>query len=244
MMKKKLLLPVVFMLLACGVFTAPADADVGLYDWAVNIDGVISAFPSYDSKDSIPPEIDDSLFDDVTGLGTLTATISGAGDHFVGLFVDHEIDEPINTFYNETGATSGTPAAGQTWEIDEPGWVSGDIYENLELSDATGSWLDNGIGTSVYGDTTFPDDVSMAMGWEFTLGGGLYAEIDFLLSDIAPPSGFYLQHNDPDSPESVYFSSSLNIVPVPGAVLMGVVGFGSVGWLGRCRAFKRFFVKK
>jgi len=29
MMKKKLLLPVVFMLLACGVFTAPADADAG-----------------------------------------------------------------------------------------------------------------------------------------------------------------------------------------------------------------------
>jgi hypothetical protein len=156
----------------------------------------------------------------------------------VGLFVDHEIDELSNGFSNETGATSGSPAAGQSWEIDEPGWFNGDIYGNLEAGA-----LDNGIGTSIYGDTTFPDDVSMAMGWDFVLAD-LPALITFNLSDTAPIGGFYLQQYDPDSDVSVYFSSSLTVVPVPGAVLMGSIGIGFAGWLSKRRELKGFFAKK
>ena len=222
MTNKKMFLPVVVVLLACGVFAAPAFADIGLFDWAGNIDGIISS----------PPGMDLSAFDDITGLGTITVTVSGAGSHYVGLFVDHEIDEADNTYFNETGATSGSPAAGQSWEIDEPGWFNGDIYENF-----VAGALDNGIGTSIYGDTTFPDDVSMAMGWDFDLAD-LPAIITFNLSDTAPSGGFYLIHNDPDSAKSVYFSSSLTVVPVPGAFLLGVIGAGCVGWLHRRRALK------
>ena len=228
MMKKRLLF-VVVMLLACGSYAAPAFADLALYDWAVNIDGVVSAFPSYAAQDPFLAEMDVVGFDAVTGLGTIRVTISAPGDHFVGLFVDHEIDQVVNTYYNETGATVGTPAAGQTWEIDEPGWFNGDIYENLQLSDATGSSLDNGIGTSIHGATTFPEDVSMAMGWRFSVASGLPAIVEFSLSDVAPLGGFYLRQNDPDSDASVYFSST--VVPLPGAVLLGALGLGTAGSL-------------
>ena len=233
MMKEKLLLPVALTLLACGVYTAPAVADIYLFDWVVNIDGVIAA--PFDS-DPLPPEVDDSLFDDWFGLGTVTVTVDTPGAHYVGLFVDHEIDEADNTFFNENGATFGAATAGQSWEIDEPSYVFGDIYLY--------NFLDSSLDNSNAVPAGWEDDVSMAMGWEFTVPGGLYAEIEFLLSDIAPPSGFYLEHNDPDSDKSVYFSSDLTVVPVPGAILMGVIGFGSVGWLGRNRAFKKFFAKK
>jgi len=227
MTNKKLLLPVVVVLLTCGVFAAPVFADIGLFDWAVNIDG--SMWENF-AGDSIPG--DTSAFDDITGLGIITVTVSGTGNHFVGLFVDHEIDEFANGFSNETGATSGSPAAGQSWEIDEPGWFNGDIYGNLGAGD-----LDNGIGTSIYGNTTFPDDVSMAMGWDFVLAD-VPAVITFNLSDTAPLSGFYLIQNDPDSDASVYFSSSLTAIPAPGALMLGAIGAGCVGWLHRRRALK------
>jgi len=227
MTNKKLLLPVVVVLLTCGVFSVPAFADVTLYDWAVNIDG---SMWEDSAGDSMPGNT--SAFDDITGLGIITVTVSGTGNHFVGLFVDHEIDELANGFSNETGATSGSPAAGQSWEIDEPGWFNGDIYGNLGAGD-----LDNGIGTSIYGNTTFPDDVSMAMGWDFDVAD-VPAVITFNLSDTAPLSGFYLIQNDPDSSASIYFSSTLVAIPAPGALMLGAIGAGCVGWLHRRRALK------
>jgi len=250
-MKKKFLLFTLFMLLACGVYTAPAYADISLFDWTVNIDGVVSEISL---GDPIPSGMDIGLFDDLTGLGTIEVTVSGPGDHFVGLFVDHELSEATNTFFNETGSASGALAAGQTWEIDEPGFDvddpgdpdddylgnPGDIYWNLLDSydlDVV-SFLDNGIGEDYWDPSnprTFPNDVSMAIGWEFTVDAGFPVIVGFELSDTVVPGGFYLTQYDPDSDEHVYFSSDLTVVPVPGAVLLGAIGLSFTGWRLRRR---------
>jgi len=227
MTKIKLLLTVVLMLLACGMFAAPANAYIVLNDWAFNIDGAPS---EYSWGDPFPAT--GSL--DGSGLGTITVTVDGPGTHYVGLFVDHEIDEATNTYFNENGATSGTPAVGppsQSWEIDEPGYVFGDIYDNV---------LDGTLDNSNAVPAGSEDDVSMALAWDFVIpdlgfGGDEYADVVFTLSATAPDSGFYLEHNDPDSDESVYFSSTLAIVPVPGALLLAGIGSGLVGLLNRRR---------
>ena len=206
-----------------GLSSISVQAASSLVDYSFNTDGTVT-------MNAAPGGVDISAFSTTTGLGSITATITGSGAHTFDAFFDHEIDEAINTFFNETATTSGVAAAGQSWELDEPGWVNGDIFENFQSSA-----LDNGIGTSIFGNTAFPDDVSMAIGWDFTLASTEAATIDILLSQSIPGSGFFLTHTDPDSLESIYLSSTLSIsqVPVPAAIWL--LGSGFLGLIGVAR---------
>jgi hypothetical protein len=194
-------------------FGASHAASITLFENAVyvNVNGDVSQ-----SSGASPGAFNSSLFDFHQGLGRFSVEVTVPGQNYVSLFVDHEVDEPINTFFNELGSTMGTPAAGQTWEIDEPGYMGGDIFDNFEAGA-----LDNTVGFVFPGG----DDVSMALAWAFALNAGERAKIDFILSDAPPTSGpaigFQLAQNDPDSAVTIYFSSSIEIIspgtPVPDA---------------------------
>ncbi len=58
----------------------------------------------------------------------------------------------------------------------------------------------------------------MALGWNFLITPGQSATVAFSIGNMAPVNGFYLQHTDPTSDASIFFSSSLVIVPGPGPV--------------------------
>ena len=159
----------------------------------------------------------------------ITVTLGGAGSKYVGFFGESEIDEASNSFFDEVGSTSGTPAAGQSREIDEPGYVFGDICENFGLSA-----LDNSIGT------LGPDDVSMAMAWHFVLADGEAGLVSFLISYEMPTSGFLLIHTDPDSQVSAYLSSRLTVrerqIPEPATAALLGLGFLSPSQARRRRS--------
>jgi hypothetical protein len=112
------------------------------------------------------PGVDDGAFDFSTGLGAITAQLTGAGVHSVDLFMDHDID--ALTFFDEEGARSGSPSTGQSWEIDEPGFIFGDIVANF---------LDSSLDNSL--DFLGPEDISMALGWDFSLSANEIATIMF-----------------------------------------------------------------
>jgi hypothetical protein len=197
-------------------YLSAARADVALFEYALNRDGVVGT--------TLPPG---STFDLGTGLGTVTLSFDTPGLHYAGLYVDHELDEALNTFFNELGTPGlGSPPAGLSWEIDEPGFVSGDIYDHFLLGQ-----LDNSVGRLV------PDDVSMALGWDFILGPGQTAAVSFLVTENRAdfgPGAFYLQQQDPDSGTTLYFTSSLRFsqggvvggIPEPAFGLVGVLGLG------------------
>jgi hypothetical protein len=198
LMKKCIALCAASLALVFGTATSQA---ASIFEYAFNTDGTVS---NPGLGDPLPSGVDLSAFDLGTGLGAIEYSVTGAGSHYFAAYVDHEIDESVNTFFNELGSASGTPGTGQTWEIDEPGFVFGNIYQNF-----LAGTLDGTVGAA------FADDVAMALGWSFTLDATQTATINLVLSDVAPASGFFLEHNDPESGESVFMSGVLTVQGQP-----------------------------
>lgn len=204
-----------FLSVAFLFSVSPVSAlELSLEDWIFNIDGGISeAF----NGDALPAQ--GNLVD---GLGTYSLSVTGQGAHNVIGFFDFEMYEHTNTFFNESASVHGAAAAGQSWEVDEPGYVFGDIVDNVFI----GSLQNHNAVTA-----GSEDDVSFAMGWDFNLLDTETATIDFVFADILPTVGFYITQLDPDLGESFYFYSTLTIegsgvaVPEPSVMsLLMIVG--------------------
>jgi hypothetical protein len=151
-------------------------------------------------------------------------------------FLDAEIDELSNTYFNEYGQAGGTLAVGQDWEIDEPGYAFGDIYDN-----ALAGSLDNSNGVP----QASPDDVALALGLTTgPLAPGAIARFTFLISEDGSAIGtFFLRHRDPDPASAdtvITFSGTSAIVPEPTSGLLLSMGLWGLGvgcrWTARHRA--------
>lgn len=205
-MRKLALVLCAVLALTWGVSTASADT-IRLADFGFNIDG--TAFPG--TVPTIPGAINVAGFDFLTGLGTITLDYRpGPGTFDILAFFDHDIIGDNNPFDDESAAVVGLPGAGQTWEIDEPGFTVGDLIPNI-----IAGVLDNKI---LDGSTNGPQDLAMAMGFNFTIpDAGKRALITLILSTSAPNGGFYLHQFD--SGGDVYFSSALDVTDIPGNVV-------------------------
>lgn len=184
-----------------------------------------------------------SLSLDSTDL-TLSYTFSNNTGGFLSnvqffSFLDAEIDEPINSFFNEYGDVIGTVGTGaadadpDSWEIDEPGFLFGDIYDNLFLGA-----LDNSNGVP----SSFPDDPSMALG--FSLGGLNpldAATINILISEDGDSIGsLALAHFDSDTRSNTVITLSgqsavtpITSVPEPSTLVLLGSGLAAMIGLGR-----------
>lgn len=199
----------ILLVVCLAVCTPKANADVTLFEWGLNLSGAV-----YNAGTPPPATVDISGFGPATGLGSITVWVAPGVSGSILAYLDIELSETVNTFFNEYGAAFGSPGAGQSWEIDEPGSSFGDIYSNF-----LAGTLDNSNGVP----STAPDDVAMALGWTFT-GGPDPTVATFIVNTTPPAESFYLRQTDPDSGEDVYFSSDIAtsdiVVPEPGSWLL------------------------
>jgi hypothetical protein len=140
-------------------------------------------------------------------------------------FLDAEIG--VGSYWNEYGNTFGdVDTYFNYWEIDEPGYVFGDIYDNLN----SGS-LDN--TNSV--DSISADDVSFALGFDidnWLAGESIFAS--FTLSDSQNGLLAGIQQTDIDlvDANTFYFSGSIQReiaqVDEPSSIALLIIGLLSL----------------
>lgn len=166
---------------------------------------------------------------DLSGSGSILLTyqfqnLSGlAGSIRFLSFLDAEIAEPGNTFFNEFAAVSGAASPGQGFEIDEPGFTTGDIFDHL-LAGAL-----DGTNARPAGS---PDDVSMALSFDLgPIAVGELARIEILISESGESlGGIVLTHFDASNPTAITFSgrASIAVVPEPTASVLLGLGLASL----------------
>jgi hypothetical protein len=217
-MKRIIVILASLMALALASSTAFADS-VFVQDWGFNVNGTIYYNPNPGGSslnNGLPANINASSYDlnsTGTGMGTVTITLTGVtGNQNVAAFFD--LDSYINLF-NEQGSTSGTAAAGQSWEIGNPVNGAGLIYTDFNNIGNGSNALINGYTSDL---NPAGDDVSFAMDWNFNMNAGDTAVITFTVG-TAPGAGLNviqtsldaLNNGDPDPSEIL--SGNLNVTP-------------------------------
>lgn len=218
-----------------------------LQDYLFNVNGTASC-PDSVCTSALPASgLDAGAFDFASGIGTLTFTLDAAasGTYFVDAFFDQALHAP---FFDEFGTTNGAASAGQSWQIDEPGFGDGNrlgtIFDNAlagtlddtnhvpgTLSNFLGDCGANGGGAP---NAACNNDVSMAMAFNVALAAGDEAIVTLVLSSTAPVGGFFLGQHDPSDPgNNVYLSGAVDVKPVPEPPAALLLGTGLAAMLAR-----------
>lgn len=234
-MRTRILTPVLGALLVTAAGNAQAGR-IDPFESCVNVNGAIVNVAAGCAGSATPANVTDGIETDTgsasEGLGNVAITLSEVGDFFVGLFVNWEIDQDTNTFFNEGFGSGGDIADGQSFEVDEPGFGGGGYFGDIFLNFADGAFDGTFMHDFISGQSgNAPEDISLGLGWDFSLAAGETAVVNFLLSDIAPDTGFWISQIDPVSEVAFFLSSTLEIsggetepppvsVPEPGTLLL------------------------
>lgn len=199
---------------AAALFSTTAGAaTVSLFDIGFNVNGV-QPFPSGVDTTNL----------DSNGLGSVSVRVNTAGANLVIAYFDFDLGAAN---FDDTGVVSGAPGAGQSFEIDEPGFVFGDIYANFQGGALDDSNALDGI----------QEDTAMALGLDLVLAGNERALVTFFTGLDRPEVPFFLAQIDEDGTAVYFWSSALiEAAPEPGSLPLFGLGLAGLAAVRRRRA--------
>jgi hypothetical protein len=218
--------------LILGLLPTSGQAAPVLSEWALNTNGTIADSPYGPPTGGAAFPIagwDASGFDVATGIGTLTATVTGSG--FVGLYLDLD----IGVWSTNVAQSFNAKAAGQRWEIGNPwnGYVGDGTGDNI-FDRFIGQNLSNADGTLPDGD-----EISWALAWQYDLAPDWSGVAKFVVSGACPLTGELCLAQtgtfETGASETYYFYSTFEAqaspptnVPEPVTLLLLAGGIGGV----------------
>ena len=196
------------------------------------------------SKDALPSGLDftfdATLSSDSTDLTLSYSFTNNTASDLIDFqflsFVDADIaDMTFDSFWDESASTSGFLAEGQNFEVDEPGYMFGDIFDNVRLGTLDG---DNAVPWDS------PEDVAMALSFGLpVLGSGETYRVDIMLSEDGGFLGtFVIDQGDPNLATTISYSGTASVaspMPEPSSLILFGAGSLLVG-----RALRRRTVKE
>jgi hypothetical protein len=208
-------------------------ADPILNEMAFNINGTLfedvtwTGFPEMVTETTIG-------FDDETGIGKIQLVFSPddyiAGEsYFILSFFDYDLD--YDFYEDESVAITGS-VEGLTWEVDDSYYVGGlyDVFLDVGYTDNQDlAGFDNTIfGAASADGSSILGDVSLAMGWNFTLDDGESAIITYAFSETepVPGNGFLVTHTNSETQDVLYYTTSFSTTSVPEPAIMTMLAMG------------------
>jgi hypothetical protein len=193
---------------------------------------------------SLPANVNGSGFDFTLGtlsgpnnntFGSIVITLGPGNGQYALAYMDYDLNFDAEGSYTDVGSVSGTPHAGVSYELDDPG--ASNIFSDFATNALTDT---NNLGTP--GTPANPCcDVSWALGvGGLSVAPGQMATITFTVGTSPPAGGFYLQQSNEYDSETIYLSETTTVSPPPSSVpepstlaILGTAIFGLA--LGRRR---------
>jgi len=206
--------------LTIGTGSAVFELDGFLQIGGMDLNGTQFGVSAQLSRDALPAGVvlsfTNSLSPDQADLvlsytfTNTTSTVFSNLNFFV--LLDAEIDEEINTFFNEYGTTNGVPGLhgydASEWQIDEPGFGTGTLLKNLFVGALSGS---NAVPAIA------PNDVALSLGFSLgNLNPGSASTVLVLISEQGLALGsFSLAQHDRDPSSTTVITMSGVVVATP-----------------------------
>jgi hypothetical protein len=213
---------------------AAVASSTGLADWCVNVNGDINTACNGGGGGGVSPGnnasislagFDTTLSPGTNSLGSIVITLNPGFSGYASFYADYDLDYAAYGSFQDSATVHGALPSNWSYEANDPN--ASNIF-----SDFAGNALSNANNVGTPSGPPAPCcDVAFALSiGNLNNTSGSDETLTFLVSTVAPTSGFYIQQTNVDGGDSIYLSaaqsntSNPSPVPEPSTLVLAALG--------------------